>query len=316
MMQWNFTLGVTIKLQGNDNEMLVLFNIPTNFNINKTGKNGQYTQTGNETLKELFRIYFPDSRLSDMIMDRVSRTWAYADTTKQGRQEPGQTCDQSKIRWLLGTFKPFKSAGRDGTVPARLVPHLCHIFRACMAYGFILTAWRQVKVTFILKPGKLDYTKAKAYRPISLSSFLLKTMEKLVDRHIWAGALKIHPLHRTQHAYQIGKSTETAHHDVVTCLENAIEHKDIVLGAFLDIEGAFHRTSLDTIKQAAGRYGIELAICRWICAMLESRNISATLSGETLGGGCGQRVSAGRCAFASASWMILFGDSTVMAITQ
>jgi hypothetical protein len=53
-----------------------------------------------------------------------------------------------------------------------------------MAYGFIPIAWRQVKVTFIPKPGKLGNTEAKTYRPIILSSFLLKTMEKLVDRHI------------------------------------------------------------------------------------------------------------------------------------
>jgi hypothetical protein len=65
-------------------------------------------------------------------------------------------------------------------------------------------------VTFIPLPGKLDYTKSKAYCPISLLSFLLKTMKKLVDRHIRDGVLTIHPLHRNQHAYQKGKSTETA----------------------------------------------------------------------------------------------------------
>jgi hypothetical protein len=70
---------------------------------------------------------------------------------------------------------------------------------------------------------------------------------------------------------------------VVTRIENAIEHKDIALGAFLDIEGAFDKTSFDIIKQAAERHGIESAVCRWICAMPESRNISATLLGETLG---------------------------------
>jgi hypothetical protein len=69
---------------------------------------------------------------------------------------------------------------------------------------------------------------------------------------------------------------------VVTHAEYAIDHKDIALGAFLGIEGAFDRTSFDTMKQAAERLGIEPAICRWICAMLESRNISATLAGETL----------------------------------
>jgi hypothetical protein len=151
-----------------------------------------------------------------------------------------------------------------------------------MAYGCIPTAWRQVKVMCIPKPGKLDYTEATAYHPISLSSFLLKTMEKLVDRHIRDGALKEYPLHRNQHAYQTGKSTETTLHNVVS-LGNATEYKDIALGAFLDIEGTFDRTSFYIIKQAAERHGIEAAVCRWICAMLESSNISATLSGESLG---------------------------------
>jgi hypothetical protein len=57
-----------------------------------------------------------------------------------------------------------------------------------MAHGFIPMAWRQVKVAFITKPEKLDYTEAKAYRPISLLPFLLKTTEKLVDRHMRDGA--------------------------------------------------------------------------------------------------------------------------------
>jgi hypothetical protein len=134
--------------------------------------------------------------------------------------------NQSKIRWALSSFKPFKSPRTDKIILAllqqgveHLVPHLCRIFRACMAYGFIPMAWRQVKVTFILKPGKHDDIEAKAYCPISLSSFRLQTMEKLVDRYIRDGALRICPLHRNQHAYQRGKSTETALHNVVTHAE-------------------------------------------------------------------------------------------------
>jgi hypothetical protein len=108
-------------------------------------------------------------------------------------------------------------------------------------------------------------------------------MEKLVERLIRDGSLREYPLHRNQHAYQIGKSTETALHNVVTRIENAIEHRDIAFGAFLDIEGAFDITSFDTIKKAAVRHGIDPAICRWISAMLESRYIRATLPGENLG---------------------------------
>jgi hypothetical protein len=95
--------------------------------------------------------------------------------------------------------------------------------------------------------------------------------------------LKQYPLHRNQHVYQISRSAETALHYVVTRIKNAVEHKEIALGAFLDIEGAFDRTSFDIIKQTTERHGTEPAVCRWICAVLESRNISATFSGETLG---------------------------------
>jgi hypothetical protein len=97
------------------------------------------------------------------------------------------------------------------------------------------------------------------------------------------GAFKEYNLHRNQFVYQIGKATETALHIVVTGIENAIEHKYIVLGALLETERAFDRTSFDTIIQAVERHGIEPAVFRWICAMLDSRNIITTFSEETLG---------------------------------
>jgi hypothetical protein len=86
---------------------------------------------------------------------------------------------------------------------------------------------------------------------------------------------------------------------VVTRTEIVTEYNDIALGTFLDIEGTFDGTSFCIIKQAAKKHDIEPAICRWTCAMLECRDISATLSGETLGA-TAVRVSARKCAVASA----------------
>jgi hypothetical protein len=80
--------------------------------------------------------------------------------------------DLSKITWAISKFKPFKSAGTDGIVPAllqqgvkHLTTHLCCIFRACLARGYIPKARKQVKVTVIPKTGKANYTEAKAYYP-------------------------------------------------------------------------------------------------------------------------------------------------------
>jgi hypothetical protein len=52
---------------------------------------GQWTQTGRETPKDLLRVYFP--KMIQM-MDRGSRTWRYADA-EQGRLKPGQECNKS-----------------------------------------------------------------------------------------------------------------------------------------------------------------------------------------------------------------------------
>jgi hypothetical protein len=61
---------------------------------------------------------------------------------------------------------------------------------------------------------------------------------------------------------------------VVRSNENANEQKEIGLGTFLTMERAIDRTSFDTLKQDANMHGTEPAICKWVCSMLESRNIA------------------------------------------
>lgn len=97
---------------------------------------------------------------------------------------------------------------------------------------------------------------------------------------MWDSVLKEHPLHRDQHSYQVGKATETALHNVVRHIENAIKYKEIMVGVFLDIEGASDRTSFDILMQAAEGHGTEPTICMWISCVLESRTIIIALSGE------------------------------------
>jgi hypothetical protein len=50
------------------------------------------------------------------------------------------------------------------------------------------------RVIFIPKPGRDSYELAKSFRPISLTSLFLKTMERLVDSYIRVGMLKSFPL--------------------------------------------------------------------------------------------------------------------------
>jgi hypothetical protein len=75
---------------------------------------------------------------------------------------------------------------------------------------------------FIPKPGKSTYSGPRDYRPISLTSFLLKAMERLVDRYLRDKALILVPLHSNQHAYQARKSVEMALHQLVVWVEKVL----------------------------------------------------------------------------------------------
>lgn len=92
----------------------------------------------------------------------------------------------------------------------KIIDSLIMIFKASLLRGQIPAVWRRVKIIFIPKPGRPDYTSAKAFRPISLSSFILKTLERLVDRYLRDTNLNVSPLSNKQHAFHSGRSTESA----------------------------------------------------------------------------------------------------------
>jgi hypothetical protein len=84
---------------------------------------------------------------------------------------------------------------------------------------------------------------------------------KIVDRHIRGEILGLRTIHRSQCAYQPGKSTETAMHHVITHTEEAVENGEVTLAAFLDIEGTFDSTSFGVITKAARQHGLGHMIC-------------------------------------------------------
>ncbi len=132
-----------------------------------------------------------------------------------------------------------------------LQQRLITIFKDSIALGYIPKLWEKVRVVFIPKPGKSSNGVAKDFRPISLTSFLLKTVERLLDAYIRSEVLVKFPLHGNQHAYQVGKSTDTALHHLVQRIERMLNAGQVALGCFMDVEGAFDNTEFDTITKAA-----------------------------------------------------------------
>ena len=69
---------------------------------------------------------------------------------------------------------------------------------------------------------------------------------------------------------------------MVSTIEKALQTQEVVLGASLDIEGAFDITSNEAITSTLLRHGVLPLFERWISSMLSSRCIISSLMGETM----------------------------------
>ncbi|XP_031777269.1 uncharacterized protein LOC116415865 [Nasonia vitripennis] len=166
---------------------------------------GEYTTSEEECLKLLLEANFPGFRLSHEMENESS-----------GRnRQPRAAWDlAAKAPGIDGIYSAFLQEGLEG-----LVGPLVKLFRASVALAHVPEIWKTAKVVFIPKLGKSSHATVKDYRPISLNSFVFKTLKRLVDRFIQDDILTVLPLHPNQHAYRTRFSTETALHSAVWRIE-------------------------------------------------------------------------------------------------
>ena len=261
---------------------------------------GTYSESDRETLTLLTMAHFPGFKGPTEVgwSSQKGRPLPATQLGLRGRLAR-EIASPARVRWALKSFNPYKSPGPDGIYPVLLqragdpiIGPLVRLARASLTLGYVPKAWRGTRVIFIPKAGKNGWTSPKDFRPISLTSFVLKTVERLVDRYIRDKILTVKPLHSDQHAYRAGHSTETALSKAVNLIEDQMNLKGFAIGTFMDIEGAFNHTSSEVIRRAMIRQGVPIAVVDWTCHMLGNRNITITKGNTTLQGivdsGCPQ----------------------------
>jgi hypothetical protein len=166
---------------------------------------GEMTESVEEMADVLLDTHFPGSTrhsLPDIIIESTTaphHDWINLDSCKAA----------------ISHFKNDKAAGPDQikpiilkNLPDNVISRLCTLFSAIIDTGYTPEIWRHSRAILIPKPGKDDYTNPNSFRPISLTSFMFKTLERLVLWRLEDTALKNNPMHKNQHAFRRGHSTE------------------------------------------------------------------------------------------------------------
>ncbi len=161
-----------------------------------------------------------------------------------------------------------------------LLPALTHIINTSLHTGIFPTAFKQARVTPLLKKPTLNASLLENYRPVSLLPFVAKTLERVVFNQLSLFLSQYNKLDAKQSGFRSDHSTETALLSVTEALRVAkADSKSSVL-ILLELSAAFdtvnHQILLSTLS-SLGITGIPLS---WFESYLTGRSFRVAWGGE------------------------------------
>ena len=115
---------------------------------------------------------------------------------------------------------------------------------------------------------------------ITLTSFQLKWLERLILYHINEDNNVQAKLSASQYGFRAGVSTETALHEFVHRVEHCLVRKKPALGIFLVIVGAFDNVTFRSFVAALQELGMSKILTSWIETLLRHCTVQVELYGD------------------------------------
>ena len=183
-----------------------------------------------------------------------------------------------QVARAIRSLRSFKAPGPDG-VPnevyihcaGTLTPLLGTLFRATFALHYYPASWKISDTIVLRKPGKSDYTTAKAHRPIAL----LNCMSKILSRCV-ADVLVYHAetkslLANYQFGGRAGRTTTDSIHLVTKTVRDAWRQGKVASVLFLDIKSAFPAATPERLFHNMRMRGVPPQIISWLREKLRGR---------------------------------------------
>ena len=241
---------------------------------------GCFTKSWGEILNTLMDSFFPQSTLLREV-DCPTRVMVM-------RANLSNIVTSRKVEAAFKSFKGFKAPGLDELRPVTLkhldektMERISVLYNVSLSLGYIPKVWRGAKVILIPKSGKDDYSDPRAFRPITLSSFILKGLERVVAWHLEELGI-VNKLSPRQHAFRKHHGTDTALSEVVNVIESSVLRGGNTLGVFFDIQGAFDNVRADKVIEGMRLKAVPEEIVIWYGYYLKNRNVSMSLGSKTV----------------------------------
>ena len=195
-------------------------------------------------------------------------------------------CSVADVMEVLGAIDVNKASGPDAISPkilkecaAELSPSLTQLFNFSLTSGRLPSVWKTANVVPIHKSG--ERTLADNYRPISLTSTLVKSLERIIHKHIMNFFKTYRLLSDNQHGFREARSCVTQLLQLIHSWFSTLEKYGSVDAIFLDFAKAFDKVSHPHLLYKLQCYGIQGQLYDWIKDYLSNRKQRVVVGGQS-----------------------------------
>ena len=186
---------------------------------------------------------------------------------------------------LLSDLDTTKACGPD-LIPARLLkegaaeisPSLTKIFNLSLCSGTLPQDWLSAHIVPVHK--KNDKSDPSNYRPISLTSIVVKTLERLVHREVVSALESKGLLSGYQYGFRAKRSTVSLLSEAVHDWALALEQRKSVHSLFLDLAKAFDSVPHFHLLLRLDLLGIRGGLLDWFRVFLTCRRQRVLVNGQ------------------------------------
>ncbi|KAM7306131.1 uncharacterized protein ISCGN_016027 [Ixodes scapularis] len=199
--------------------------------------------------------------------------------TKQGTTLSSIVILPSETYEALARVNPSQRPGPDGLHPAllkacagRISPVLTRLFNDFLSRSSVPESWKVASVTPLHKWHGAPKSDICSYRPISTTSSVCRTMERVINKHLLTHLWLSNLLSPHQYGFRPGRSCESALATVTHTLSASLDGRIPCEIVQLDFKKAFDSIDHDLLLPKLQKMGISGPLYAWIKNFVTGRS--------------------------------------------